>query len=124
METSLVLSVILGVLFLSSLSLLVLQERAHRKQTALLIEQNGKSLQSLVELNSKSQALVAAKDPLAYQAIQVMGSAHGYSGFENFDPSDEAEVQRIAERHGEKEDEPDAFERSFIDELGVDGEFL
>lgn len=43
------------------------------------------------------QALVASRDPLAFQAIQAVGQAEQYTQG-SYDPSDEAEVERITER--------------------------
>lgn len=41
--------------------------------------------------------LLSAKDPLAYQAIQTAT----FSGVQDFDPSPEAELQRIKDRVGQ-----------------------
>lgn len=125
METLFV--IFLSVLLLGSWTLLVLQEREKRKLVTQLLSQNSETTKMLVDLNDKSQALVAASDPLAFQQIQAMTVATGYDGLQDYDPSDEAEVQRISERNPNLayEGEVNAEEtRALLAELtGFDSEF-
>lgn len=58
-----------------------------------------------LDLVDKSTALAAAQDVPAYQAIQVMDQRTvGYDG-DSYDPSDEAEARREAERRNESYEE-------------------
>jgi hypothetical protein len=62
---------------------------------------------------------------MAYQAITAVTPTSGYDGFNTFDPSDEGEISRIAERNpGLAEDPVNEYEQSFITELGLDAEFF
>lgn len=52
-----------------------------------------------LDLVDKFTTLAAAHDVMAYQGIQAMSQpVVGYDG-DNYDPSDEAEARREAERH-------------------------
>jgi hypothetical protein len=107
---------------------LVLQENLKRKTIQDLQEQHSTQLSMLVSLNEKSQALVAASDPLAFQQIQAMNLSTGYDGYQDYDPSDEGEAQRILDRNPNlaSEGEVNAEEqRALLAELtGVDPEFF
>jgi len=51
-----------------------------------------------IGVNERLTALVAAKDVLSYQGIVTMQPDDQYTNGEVFDPSDEAEAERLAER--------------------------
>lgn len=125
METLFV--IFLSVLLLGSWTLLVLQEREKQKLVGQLLAQNSETTKMLVDLNDKSQTLVAASDPLAFQQIQAMSLPTGYDGYQDYDPSDEAEAQRISERNPNLayEGEVNAEDtRALLAELtGIDPEF-
>lgn len=60
-----------------------------------------------LELVDKSTTLAASHDVMAYQGIQVMSQpVVGYDG-DAYDPSDEAEARREAERSGQDPDRID-----------------
>ena len=65
----------------------------------------------------KAIALLATKDPLSFQAVQAMGFA---SQYDDFNPSVEAEVERIHDRDGERgsvEGDLNADERAALGDL-------
>ena len=69
--------------------------------------------------------MLAAGDVMSYQAITSVTPATGYDGFNTFDPSDDGEISRIAERNpGLVEDPVNEYEQSFLTELGLDAEFF
>jgi len=130
--------ILLSVLSVTLLVLLVLQQLWHQKATTQLLEQqsqmlhsqmqeSNKTVQTLAKLNEKAQALVASSDPLAFQQIQAMNQTLDYSGYQDYDPSDEAEAERIAARNpnlaaGDDLDAQDA-RQLFVELTGVDPEF-
>ena len=132
METSVVLLLICVSSLGSSLLTWFLLDRRHLKTLDLysrLLSQQGDRSQkqmeeqtkvqlSLVSLNSKSQALVAASDPIAFQQIQVMTQPSGYS---EYDPSDIGESKRIAERSGNpiEEDDLNGFETDILNDIFI-----
>jgi len=133
------LSIILSSAFsLILLAMLVMQHLWHQKVTMTLLEQQSlalktqleehtKSLKLMTDLNEKAQALVASSDPLVYQQIQAMNQSLDYSGYQDYDPSDEAEAERIANRNpnlaaGEDVDGQDA-RQLFAELTGTDPEF-
>ena len=62
---------------------------------------------------------------MTYQAISAVTPSAGYDGFETFDPSDEGEISRIAERNPALVEDPvNEYEQSFLAELGLDAEFF
>lgn len=61
---------------------------------------------------------------MTFQALATTTTPSGYDGFENFDPSDEGEIARINERVGKNEDFVNEYERSFLNELGLESEFF
>lgn len=79
----------------------------------------------LTMLLDKALALVGTAEPLAFQAVQVMGTpSGGYDDGEQYDPSDEAELQRIADRNpnlGEQGDDVNGLEASFLSDLADAG---
>ena len=65
----------------------------------------------------KAIALLSTKDPLAFQAVQAMDFA---SQYDDFNPSMEAEMERIHERDGERgsvEGDLNADERAALGDL-------
>lgn len=73
-----------------------------------LIEAQAPVLLRQLELVDKATTLAASSDLQAYQGVQAMGYASvGYDG-ETYNPSDEAEARREAERLGLNLEEDDA----------------
>ncbi len=65
-----------------------------------LVESLKPVLMRQLDLVDKATALAASHDVMAYQGIQAMDQpVVGYSG-DSYDPSDEAEARREAERAG------------------------
>jgi hypothetical protein len=65
----------------------------------------------------KAMTLLSTKDPLAFQAVQAMGWPQQY---DDFNPSLEAETERIHDRDGERgsvEGELNAEERAAFDDI-------
>jgi hypothetical protein len=130
--------ILLSVFSLILLALLVLQHWWNQQAITQLLEQQSqmlqtqqqehhKTVQALTKLNEKAQALVASSDPLAFQQIQAMTQTLDYSGYQDYDPSDEAEAERIAARNpnlaaGDDLDAQDA-RQLFAELTGVDPEF-
>ena len=130
--------ILLAVFCLSLLALLVAQHLWHHQVVSQLLEQqfqtlksqqeeHTKSLKLMTTLNEKAQALVASSDPLVYQQIQAMNQTIDYSGYQEYDPSDDAEVDRITARNpnlaqGDSLDAQDAREL-FAELTGVNPEF-
>ena len=130
--------ILLSVFSLILLTLLVLQHWWNQQAITQLLEQQSqtlqtqqqehqKTVQALTKLNEKAQALVASSDPLAFQQIQAMTQTLDYSGYQDYDPSDEAEAERIAARNpnlaaGDDLDAQDA-RQLFVELTGVDPEF-
>jgi sensor c-di-GMP phosphodiesterase-like protein len=130
--------ILLSVLSVILLSLLVAHQWWNQKLTTQLLEQQSltlqaqmsehqKTVQTLTKWNEKAQALVASSDPLAFQQIQAMTQTLDYSGYQDYDPSDEAEAERIAARNpnlaaGDDLDAQDA-RQLFAELTGVDPEF-
>lgn len=95
-----------GILLIAFLSVSVLLWRLQSMQSRTLErlfsthqETLSSSLSPLLQSLDRAQALVAASDPLAYQAIQAMAVPPQYSDAD-FDPSPEGEIRRIAQRDG------------------------
>ena len=68
-------------------------------------------------LLDKALALLSTKDPLAFQAVQAMGYP---SQYDDFNPSVEAETERIHERDGERgsvEEDLNAYERAALGDI-------
>lgn len=120
--------------------LLLSREKNHQKMTREMMaefwqerksqdQSHQQSMSELVTLNRQAQTLIAAKDPLAYQQIEAMVFSPGYSSSEaSFDPSDEAEMERIearSKRLGEEDYiDPDEQQRILADLTGIDPEFF
>lgn len=76
------------------------------------------------ELLSKALALLASGDPLAYQQVQAMEIRSAYNDDEFYDPSDDAEMEKIRDRNAnldEQEDDVNGLERSLFAELAGNG---
>ncbi len=86
--------------------------RTARQTTADALAALGRA----TELNDKAMTLLSVKDPLAYQAVQVMNQQGLYAD-PDYDPSDEAEARRIEEREGGLSDDD---ERDFLRSIGAD----
>jgi hypothetical protein len=70
-----------------------------------------------VKALDKAMTLLATKDPLAFQAVQAMGWPQQY---DDFNPSVEAETDRIHARDGERgsvEEELNAEERAAFGDI-------
>jgi hypothetical protein len=70
-----------------------------------------------VKLLDKAFTLLSTKDPLAFQAVQAMGYTQQY---DDFNPSVEAETERIHDRDGERgsvEGDLNAEERAALGDL-------
>jgi hypothetical protein len=117
---------------------MVMQHWWNQQSLTLLLEQQSqvlktqqqehhKSIKTLTDLNAKAQALVASSDPLVYQQIQAMNQSLDYSGYQDYDPSDEAESERIATRNPNLAagDDLDAQEarQLFAELTGIEPEF-
>ena len=85
------------------LTWLLIREKA---QTAKALEQQATTYRGVMlrqlDLNEKAFAQLRATDPWQYQAIQAMTQTSLYDA--EYDPSPEAEAQRIAERNNTKEE--------------------
>lgn len=82
-----------------------------------------KIMEQQAQLLDKAIGLLATKDPLAFQQVQVMGTPSGYDDADTFDPSEEAELERIAARNqdlAEQGDGVNAFEESLLADAGID----
>lgn len=114
----------------SQASAMTLLTQAHSEMLETATTSMGLSVTELVTLQSKSVGLLAAKDPLAYQQIEAMALPYGYSADQqaSFDPSDEAELDRIesrSKRLGEEGDlSVDEQQRVLADLTGIDPEFF
>lgn len=85
------------------LTMLLVKEKA--RTTELLQQQSELSNATNLRLSSiieKNFAQLRAADPWQYQTIMSMNGAPLYDGV--YDPSEEAEAQRIAERSNSKEE--------------------
>jgi hypothetical protein len=105
------------------------QQRAQQQdnlQSQLAILDNYKQL--LAEAGNREERLIqlmVSKDPMTFQALTAVIPTAGYDEFQDFDPSDEGEISRIAERNPLLAEDPvNEFEQSFVSELGLDAEFF
>lgn len=133
------LSLTLSIVF--PLSLVSLAWLSHRERMALLrssseernrlaevlTASSQKALEASLAANREAQQLLASKDPLAYQQIAAMTMPAGYdvAQYTAYDPSDEAEMERIAARDPrlmaeDPEDDPDAVRRALAELTGID----
>lgn len=100
-------------MMLGSMSLTLIVIRACKG----LIESLKPVLLRQLDLVDKATAIAAASDVQAYQGIQVMSQpVVGYDG-DTYDPSDEAERRREAERLGLDLEEDDAAAREELRNL-------
>lgn len=107
-----------------------LRNRHLLSEQRILLEKEKLTVESqsgheLVALLDKAIGLLSTKDPLAFQQVQVMSDPSAYDDVD-YDPSDEAEIQRINARSDGLTDleSLDAEERAFLDSLGVDPFFV
>lgn len=70
-----------------------------------------------IELIDKVTTMLASKDVMAFQGIQAM-SMSSHPAFESYDPSDEAEARREAERHGTELDDGSGDYEDLLSALG------
>ena len=136
--------IVLGLLFLGSvlwLVLTLLSARGLRKALATqdnrwrtkYEEMNRSWLTQLSQLQSgplalvdKAMALVGTSDPLSFQQVQAMTPSTEYDE-PDYDPRDEAEIDRIRERApalGIQEDDLNGDELDALAELGITPEFF
>lgn len=104
---------------------LAAEERALLIETLTANSQAG--LAAVVEAQRETTRLLASKDPLAYQQIAAMVDPAGYdvAQYSPFDPSDEAEIDRINARdprlnQEDPDDDPDAVRRALAELTGID----
>lgn len=100
-------------------------ERAAREERliAALTLGTAEKAKGMEALLDKSIGIIASRDPLAFQAVQAMNLPGGYD--EPYDPSDEAEVERLKKLGREQEDDGIGYhESSVLTDLGVDPAFL
>jgi hypothetical protein len=98
--------------FLSKMATIALEGQ---REQLKMVEQHSALL-------DKAIGLLATKDPLAFQQVQVM-TASGYDDNTTYDPSEEAEIERIAARNpdlAERGDEVNGYEESFLSDAGID----
>ena len=116
--------------------ILLLVIRELRKAQTRVVELAGWSIdqakaanESQAQLLDKTVAILSAKGPLEFQAVQAMSQPGLYNEPEVYDPSDEAEIDRLR-AFGiiptDEEGDPDgpgspADEREFLEHLGVPG---
>lgn len=110
--------------FLSSMGATGREQTGTLLQTVMkLAEEQTKQLQMQSVLVDKAMALVGTADPIAFQQVQAMGTPSGYDDGVSFDPSEEAELDRIAARNpnlGEQGDDVNGIEESFLADIGID----
>lgn len=110
---------LLAMAALATLLLILLPKREKQTQEALLseIRRSGEREERLV-------MLLAAKGPMEFQAMAAMSTRP--SGYDDFDPSDEGELERIGARNPERVEEegPNGYEESFFAEIGIDPELF
>lgn len=82
---------------------MLIREKA---QSAKALEQQAETLKSVqlrqLDILEKSFAQLRASDPWQYQSIQAVAQPHLYDT--EYDPSEEAEARRIAERNNTQEE--------------------
>lgn len=93
-----------------------------QRQTRELLEQQAVSLRAVqlrqLDLIDKAFALLRAAGPWEFQQVQVMGQQGMYD--EVYDPSPEAEADRIAQRQNKTEEQQEALngeERAVLGDL-------
>jgi heme/copper-type cytochrome/quinol oxidase subunit 2 len=102
---------------------------AAKSLAATLMSSTQEMMAQSLTLNRQAQSLLAAKDPLAYQQIEAMAAPSGYDAqqYATYDPSDEAEIERIklrGKRNAEEDDlDPDEYQRVLADLTGIDPDF-
>lgn len=122
--------VFLFVLVICSLSLtallvwLLVRTQTRMAETTIRVaESMAAQTAAVISLLDKSVRLLSVKDPMSYQAVSVMDTVGQYT--ERYDPSDEAEEDRLRAfgrkpEEGDLNGEDDAeHERRFYDSIGV-----
>lgn len=92
----------------------------------VLVGQHTEQLKAHTTLSDKAIALLVSKDPMTFQQIQLMNQAGVYDDTEPFDPSEEAEMERIKARDQGLDEREDlnGLEQSVLDDLGPDADFF
>lgn len=118
----LTLSVILWLLFKFQSRMLGMQQQQSIQSLTL----QGQNQHDLVVALDKAMALIASRDALTFQQLQMMNGASYDDTTEKYDPSDEGEYARIHGKNPDLAEEGDlnAYERDIIGDIGVDPEFL
>lgn len=118
------LSILSGVLWLS-IRFLRSQLLLSQKQSLEALTLLSQNSHEMVAALDKAMALIASRDPLAFQQLQVMNPSQ-YDAVEPYDPSDEGELERIRTRNPDLAAEGDLsnYERDIVSELGIDPEFF
>jgi hypothetical protein len=121
METSLALLLLFGALLIvSTLCLLVLRHLSQAHERAA--DRYQTIIAGYERLSDKTAALLVSRDALAYQSVQLSDyGRYDASEGESYDPSDEAEMERIRRRAGE--DDLNGPERAAAAALD-DGDFF
>lgn len=115
----------LAILLLTGVSLLLLRElraqavRAAEAQAGLLAVHNDQQARQLAQSERLVQ-LARSADPMTYSALVGVTTASGYDG-PAYDPSDDAEMKRLAGEAENPIEEPlNEHEQSFLTEAGID----
>lgn len=97
---------------------LVLVARQHSADLKAITAANLQTQKSQLDLIEQSMRMIRSADPWTYQAITAVGQPGVYD--EVYDPSPEAEAQRIAERDNDRselEEELNAEERAALGDI-------
>lgn len=93
--------VLCSVLLLSSMTLLFLVVREHRRSVETLAAKSAETVATVVsvhesqaQLLDKAIAILSSKGPLEFQALQAMNQSGLYTD-DRYDPSDEAEADKL-----------------------------
>jgi hypothetical protein len=99
------------------------QQEERQTEGLKLLNQNNRGQ---LELLDKTVALLASRDTLAYQQIQVMGASSGYDDAQAYDPSDAGEIERIKHESPLSADQGDLtdYEQQISAEFGIDSSYL
>lgn len=122
----------LGVVIWKLMNLLTTSQQSLSQMAQIdLLREQEQTARARLQSNlvDKAMALVGTADPLSFQQVQAMGTPSGYDDSEPFDPSDEAELERITKRRPDLGggDEVSGYEEAFLSDLGdagLDREFF
>lgn len=109
---------VVGLTLFVLLAVLLLTLRETRNTLKEQAAANLRVQEHQLELLDKGMAMIRASDPWQYQQIQAVSDAPMYDEF--YDPSPEAEAQRIAERDRAKdqlEEDLNAEERAALSDI-------